>query len=393
MMSLSDFLFLIKEPRNYLRLLAVPYFLIIIYAMIISPHSFGFDYKSYFGLFIIVFFFTLIYVSIMIFIKHYSFFDTHLKIIRNIIILLSVTYFFSDITIAISIISEKLLKHVWYLILISYLAILFGCFLDILNSTGLIKEHINKINQEIEYNNFNVRINNEHILNDSVFALPSKLINQTLDMVEEYINNINKMFNEIKIVSDQLFTSSKDISQTAETVTSTSENVSITSNNQAQLISEVVDKVYKLYDDVNNIVSLIQNDVKVVSNIALQTNILALNAGIEASRAGDYGRGFAVVAENIRKLSNETKSAVNKISENSTFIADVLNNGIKNIQIPINEIASMSEETAASAEEQAASSEEMLSIIQVMSETISTLIDVNDSIVKFRNKKSKIDET
>lgn len=53
--------------------------------------------------------------------------------------------------------------------------------------------------------------------------------------------------------------------------------------------------------------------VGTITKISSQTNILALNATIEAARAGENGKGFAVVAEQIQKLAEQTKIAVESI--------------------------------------------------------------------------------
>ena len=66
---------------------------------------------------------------------------------------------------------------------------------------------------------------------------------------------------------------------------------------------------------VNEVVDKVSDIIEVIEGISGQTNLLSLNASIEAARAGDAGKGFAVVAEEIRVLSDNTKSELSNIKD------------------------------------------------------------------------------
>ncbi|MGE7948768.1 methyl-accepting chemotaxis protein [Lysinibacillus sp. NPDC093688] len=176
----------------------------------------------------------------------------------------------------------------------------------------------------------------------------------------------------------------------------------------------------------------IEGAANAVHAIADQTNLLALNAAIEAARAGEAGKGFAIVAKEVKKLSHETEKATAFISSMVTHIQDgitlILSTAEQGHQLSkeqlqsmtdteksfeaiathvldindqlqhltedmeqtsemsqqmnsaIENISAITEETAAGTEEISASSQEQLQSFQKISEKVSELQDLTNTL-------------
>ncbi|WCH50131.1 methyl-accepting chemotaxis protein [Lysinibacillus sp. OF-1] len=114
-------------------------------------------------------------------------------------------------------------------------------------------------------------------------------------------------------------------------------------NDLIQVILQSVNSLEVTMNQLRTSSQKISEIVGLVTGIADQTNLLALNASIEAARAGEHGKGFAVVAEEVRKLAEETKNAVQNVSHliketesNITTMANSVLNVDQKIQHSVN---------------------------------------------------------
>lgn len=126
---------------------------------------------------------------------------------------------------------------------------------------------------------------------------------------------------------------------------------SIHSNEQE--LNREIKNIIHLSEEINEVTTFIKE-------IADETKMLGLNAAIEAARAGDAGKGFGVVAEEIRKLSEESKSTVPKIKQLTDRIMKT-----------VEETSQKSQSSLDSSEEQAAATEEITASVEQIT-TMST---------------------
>lgn len=123
-------------------------------------------------------------------------------------------------------------------------------------------------------------------------------------------------------------------------------------------ISSSSEEMMRLFAKISEFLVMIESNNRAIFGIASQTNLLSLNASIEAARAGEAGRGFAVVAEEIKTLSESSRSAAQDSNENSDEIrkfmetlteqADTLTKLVKQVNDRVSNFAASTEEISAS---------------------------------------------
>lgn len=159
---------------------------------------------------------------------------------------------------------------------------------------------------------------------------------------------------KLRVMSESLENGLSGVSAAIEQLAASASQIHV---NEQDLNIEIKD-VISLSEEINEISSFIKE-------IADETKMLGLNAAIEAARAGDAGRGFGVVADEIRKLSEQSKSTVPKIKK----LTD-------NIKSKIEKASEMSQGSLSSSQEQAAASEELTASIEEISSTSEELNNI-----------------
>ncbi len=181
----------------------------------------------------------------------------------------------------------------------------------------ILLSQVQQISHGVEINSDKMKAaaeKNSHSIKEvglSVGQIASVSVNQSQEM-ESGVGRMHELADHVKAV--QAYTD--EMGQSYGEMCSLNDKVagiicSLTEKmTEGKQASQDVDSVVR---KVNEMIGQIGSITTVIEQIAAQTNLLALNASIEAARAGEQGRGFAVVAEEVRKLAEQSGSAVNDI--------------------------------------------------------------------------------
>ena len=199
--------------------------------------------------------------------------------------------------------------------------------------------------------------------------------------INERTQDINARLEEITAINRQLSDLANQVNQLSKENQDKMNSATESMEQIHRSTNECKEIVWKLGEESKEILGIIQ----VITGISQQTNILALNATIEAARAGEHGKGFAVVAEEIQKLAEQTRKAVDNIGTIVTASVEDTGRAVKvmeqSAELTETGMESMSE-VGSSTASITSSNEKMTKQIMEMDHTVENIWIQSDKVAK-----------
>lgn len=210
-------------------------------------------------------------------------------------------------------------------------------------------------------------------VNNSILQVSKGSESQTNDLVEivnlikDFTVTLKEVVGRINVVHNN----ASDASKVAN-VGGSELNKLIASLETVQSdFKSMTERVTELDTSVNKI-----NEItELINGITDQTNLLALNAAIEAARAGDAGKGFAVVANEIRRLAEQSKNALEEI-----------NSIVKGIKVETKEVIIDSNNLGQSFKHQEKTIRDSIKSFSEIVQSVSNIVPLVENVKSFINE-------
>ncbi len=200
---------------------------------------------------------------------------------------------------------------------------------EIIEISRTIKEESDATSQTIEFlleSALNTTDSMEHI---------AKSANITANNIEEQTgmtHNIQLAIMEAQEYSKEMVS----IATTSSEEIEVNQQMLVELREQAEHVKDTNQQITAAMAKLSKNIKEVEEVAGIILNISSQTNMLALNASIESARAGEAGRGFAIVAEQIRQLSEETRTStesitalLNELDVNTRQVVSVMNSSVE----------------------------------------------------------------
>ncbi len=183
-----------------------------------------------------------------------------------------------------------------------------------LQETMFTTEQLDKAVSDISQSSTQVNEATNNIAKGAVTQ--EEAVTNCLSITDDFTTKMSIMEEQTKQTIERANEIGKKGKQGKESVQKLGDN----QNSLQKVVTDINTEIYRLVDMTKKI-----NEITgILYGIAGQTNLLSLNASIEAARAGDAGKGFAVVANEVRKLSEESRTASDEIANTVKMITGEL---------------------------------------------------------------------